>query len=325
LPTRFVHVLSVDLPIFSTTFLLKPVGNPIRILEEACGRRSVLAQVATGSKLSAWLRRAGGRGASWRNFLIFESSITSGIAMRNPWILCGAVGLFVAGCQQPAPQRVLQRLPEPFYVQERTPPTAAPVPHSATPTLQPEQAWLPPQGISKRWNSIVIHHTASPIGSLREIDKWHRDKGWDCCGYHFVIGNGTGSGDGEIEVGPRWRAQITGAHTRLCGAPSTAEGNYYNEHGIGIVLVGNFDQRRPTDRQMASLARLVEFLSTSCAVPRERIYLHGDLKSTDCPGRNFSRVDLGRRLASFSGDIGREHAARPGSESYTQLAAGLNR
>ena len=245
--------------------------------------------------------------------------------MRRSVLFCGSVCLLVAGCAEPASQKVLQRLPEPFYVQERLAPPPAPMPHVTLPTIQPEQAWMPPGGISRRWNSIVIHHTASPTGSLREIDRWHRDKGWDCCGYHFVIGNGTGSGDGEIEVGPRWRAQSPGAHTRLCGAPSSPIGNYYNEHGIGIVMVGNFDQRRPSDRQMASLARLVAYLSSSCGIPRERIYLHGDLKSTDCPGHNFSRVDLGGRLASLLGPNRDERVVVARNVSYTQLAAGLNR
>ena len=47
------------------------------------------------------------------------------------------------------------------------------------------------------------------------IDKYHREgRGWESAGYHFVIGNGTGSPDGSIEVGPRWLAQEAGAHCR---------------------------------------------------------------------------------------------------------------
>ena len=30
--------------------------------------------------------------------------------------------------------------------------------------------------------------------------------------YHFVIGNGTSTGNGQIEVGDRWRRQINGGH-----------------------------------------------------------------------------------------------------------------
>jgi len=159
--------------------------------------------------------------------------------------------------------------------------------------------WLPPGGLSDRWSCVVVHHTASDIGCLKDIDRWHRDKGWDCCGYHFVIGNGTGSGDGEIEVGPRWWDQSTGAHTRLFGAPSSHEGNYYNEHGIGIVLVGNFDKTPPTKKQMEALAELVYFLTTQANLPNGRIYVHGDLKKTDCPGFFFPRLGLATRLRAL--------------------------
>jgi 5-methylcytosine-specific restriction endonuclease McrA len=40
------------------------------------------------------------------------------------------------------------------------------------------------------------------------FDRSHRDKGWDELGYHFVIGNGTSSGDGVVEVGTRWQTHL---------------------------------------------------------------------------------------------------------------------
>ena len=78
--------------------------------------------------------------------------------------------------------------------------------------------------------------------------------GWDELGYHFVIGNGRGTPDGMIEVGSRWHKQKHGAH---CKTPD----NYFNNHGIGICLVGDFTKRRPSAAQMASLEQLVRFLS----------------------------------------------------------------
>ena len=65
-----------------------------------------------------------------------------------------------------------------------------------------------------------------------------RDNQWDELGYHFVIGNGTHTGDGQVEVGSRWGKQKHGAH---CKTPD----NYYNDHGIGICLVGNFENSNP--------------------------------------------------------------------------------
>jgi hypothetical protein len=150
-------------------------------------------------------------------------------------------------------------------------------------------AWRP-AGPERPWRFIVIHHSATATGSAGEFDRMHRAKGWDELGYHFVIGNGTGSGDGEVEVGGRWPVQKHGAHTKVANHPE------YNDLGIGICLVGNFDVTRPTEAQMQSLVRLVRFLRDRYDIPRGRMYGHGQLKPTDCPGRYFDYSDFFRRL-----------------------------
>src|SRR5439155_15411047 len=63
--------------------------------------------------------------------------------------------------------------------------------------------WVP-NVTSRPWRWIVIHHSATPTGSAAKFDRDHRAKGWDELGYHFVIGNGTETRNGQIEVGPRW-------------------------------------------------------------------------------------------------------------------------
>src|SRR5579863_9129173 len=62
--------------------------------------------------------------------------------------------------------------------------------HTAPPPTPSDAAWLPPHP-SDRWQCIVIHHSASDVGGAERFDRWHRAKGWDELGYHFVIGNGT--------------------------------------------------------------------------------------------------------------------------------------
>jgi hypothetical protein len=145
-------------------------------------------------------------------------------------------------------------------------------------------------GPQRAWQFIVVHHSGTPTGSALQFDQWHRMKGWDELGYHFVIGNGTGSGDGEVEVGGRWTKQKHGAHCKVAGHPE------YNDVGIGICLVGDLNGARPTPAQMASLARLVRWLAQRYSVPRNRIYGHGQLKATECPGRFFDYADLFGRL-----------------------------
>lgn len=151
-------------------------------------------------------------------------------------------------------------------------------PSNGVVVIAPGQAgWNVP--ISRQWKHIVVHHSASPTGNAASFDRTHRDKGWDGLGYHFVIGNGSSSGDGQVEVGYRWAQQMQGAHA----------GNYeFNQHGIGICLVGDFEKHGPPSAaQMNSLRSLVAFLQARCSIPTNEIIGHGNVpgRNTECPGR----------------------------------------
>jgi hypothetical protein len=149
--------------------------------------------------------------------------------------------------------------------------------------------WLPPSGVEKKWTAIVIHHSATTNGSAAIFDKVHREnKYWDGIAYDFVIGNGTNSSDGAVEVTFRWRKQLTGAH---CKTPN----NWANEKAVGICLVGDFNQTVPTRRQMQSLVKLVRFLQNRYRIVKSRVYGHKTTpgaRVTDCPGQKFPMVSL---------------------------------
>lgn len=130
------------------------------------------------------------------------------------------------------------------------------------------------------WKWIVIHHSSTTTGGAQSMDKDHRAKGWDELGYHFVVGNGTETADGQIEVGSRWIKQRIGAHARTTD-------NQYNETGIGICVVGNYDLTQPSQQQMQSLADLVAILQQRYNIPSSQVIGHMDIKSTTCPGRNL--------------------------------------
>ena len=144
--------------------------------------------------------------------------------------------------------------------------------------------WLPPSRLEKKWAAIIIHHSATRTGNAAIFDKKHREENhWEGVGYDFVIGNGTDSRDGQVEVTFRWRQQLTGAH---CKTPN----NWANENAIGICLVGNFEYEVPSARQMQSLVKLVRFLQNRYRIPKSRIYGHKTTpgaRVTDCPGGRF--------------------------------------
>ncbi|MBI3097986.1 MAG: N-acetylmuramoyl-L-alanine amidase [Planctomycetes bacterium] len=142
------------------------------------------------------------------------------------------------------------------------------------------------------WRHIVLHHSATEDGSAAKFDAEHKKRGWDGLGYHFVIGNGRGAGDGQIEVGWRWRQQREGAHA--------GTGNVeYNRYGIGICLVGNFEKKAPSAKQIESCIRLMKYLMARCAIPPKEVVGHKTVRPapTDCPGRLFPMGDILRRCA----------------------------
>lgn len=143
------------------------------------------------------------------------------------------------------------------------------------------------------WNAIVIHHSATRKGSVAGIDSAHRQRGWDGIGYHFVIGNGNGMRLGTVEPTWRWRAQREGAH-----AGGGAQGRPYNQAGIGICCVGQFDEDTPDAWQEERLADLIaELIRHVPTLSSARIIGHGDVpgKDTNCPGK-YLDVDRIRRL-----------------------------
>ncbi len=134
---------------------------------------------------------------------------------------------------------------------------------------------------NRKWKYIIIHHSGTETGSSQMFNEAHIRRGWGGIGYHFVIDNGTaGKDDGQIETSPRWIQQLDGAH---CKASSM------NEKGIGICLVGNFSNGRPSRAQMDSLVYLVNTLREYYGIPKSRILGHGDVPgaNTECPGTRF--------------------------------------
>jgi N-acetylmuramoyl-L-alanine amidase len=146
-----------------------------------------------------------------------------------------------------------------------------------------------PNKADRPWRYIVLHHSAAPSGNYDQIDSEHRKiLGIDGCGYHFVIGNGTGSGDGQIEVARRWANQKQGVHCR------NARTHDVDEYGIGICLVGDLDKAPPTPRQIAAAKALVAHLSTRYNIAQARVQTHSHLAATKtvCPGRHFPDEEI---------------------------------
>ena len=139
-----------------------------------------------------------------------------------------------------------------------------------------------------RWRWIVAHHSAIRQGNAAIYGRAHRQRGMENgLAYHFVIGNGIDSGDGEIEIGPRWFRQIKGGHVHR---------EEINEVGIGICLVGNFEQMRPTAKQLLAFQELVDYLRSDVVGTGIRFAVHKEIDRgrTACPGRFFPTAQMHR-------------------------------
>ena len=134
----------------------------------------------------------------------------------------------------------------------------------------------------RRWKYIVIHHSGTKEGNARLFDYYHRRvRGMENgLAYHFVIGNGVDSGDGEIEAGPRWMRQIKGGHVKE---------EAMNKVALGICLVGNFEEGRPSKNQILSILELIRYLNSRCGMPYPKVYVHREINArpTACPGEKF--------------------------------------
>ena len=119
-------------------------------------------------------------------------------------------------------------------------------------------------------NRTIVHCSDTPatmdIG-VKEIDQWHKERGWKGIGYHYVIRR-----DGTIEFG-RDLDQM-GAHTKG-----------HNSDSVGVCLVGGWKgEFNFTIAQLMSLKNLVNIL-------QKEVFGHRDFDpSKTCPCFNVKAL-----------------------------------
>ncbi len=136
-----------------------------------------------------------------------------------------------------------------------------------------------------RWKYIIVHNSGTRQGNARIFDYYHRyvRRMPNGLAYHFVIGNGTSSGNGQVEIGNRWVRQLNGGHVHS---------DYLNYISIGICLVGDFNRDLPTKAEYEALDELVRYLRRRVGKVDGRYSIvrgHKEInpRPTDCPGNRF--------------------------------------
>ena len=123
---------------------------------------------------------------------------------------------------------------------------------------------------------LIVHCSAVRPGqrsSAKDINGWHREKGWNGIGYHYVVRR-----DGSIELGRP--LEEVGAH---CVG--------HNSHSIGICYEGGLDEHGEeadtrTPEQKRALRKLLEELHGR--FPKALIVGHHDLN----PGKKCPCYDV---------------------------------
>ena len=142
-----------------------------------------------------------------------------------------------------------------------------------------------------KWKKIIIHHSATPVDDAMNMHRVHKARGMkNGLAYHFVISNGSRKAyDGEVFIGTRWKGQLDGGHVKKLS---------WNKTCIGICLIGNFELKPPSPRQLNALEGLCEYLMKRCRIPQSQVTTHKLLHPghTACPGKFLSLSSFIHRL-----------------------------
>lgn len=130
----------------------------------------------------------------------------------------------------------------------------------------------------RKINEIIVHCTATQDGKnikVEDINRWHKQRGWNMIGYHYVVYL-----DGTIHQG-RSEDQI-GAHCLK-----------HNTNSIGVVYVGGLDANgKPkdtrTEAQKQGLRKLLTELKRK--YPNATIHGHRDFAAKACPSFDATRA-----------------------------------
>lgn len=143
-------------------------------------------------------------------------------------------------------------------------------------------------------NRITVHHDGMPPVSLRtksdaatrleQIRRAHvaphpnqENKPWADIGYHYII-------DPQGRIWEGRPIQYQGAHVMN-----------NNEHNLGVMVLGNFDEQRPTSEALASLDAFVADRMQAYRVSLSRVFTHQEINPTACPGRNLQAYMVSTR------------------------------
>ena len=133
----------------------------------------------------------------------------------------------------------------------------------------------------KKVKFIAVHHSQRKIDSVKRIKNLHiKIRGWEDIGYHYLIDK-----KGKIYFGRS--EKFIGAH--VFG---------YNKNSIGLCLIGNFDEEKPTKKQIQTLIKFLKEKVRKFKIPIKNILGHREFLNVTktCPGKFIDMEKIRRML-----------------------------
>jgi hypothetical protein len=114
-----------------------------------------------------------------------------------------------------------------------------------------------------RWECVEVYYSGTKAGNLDQIASLSGLASSDDINCHFVICNGLGGSDGQIQTSEKWQKQwsVIPDHTW-----------YGSSRTIRVCLVADGKSVKPTNAQIKRAEALVEMLSVKFNVPPAKIF-----------------------------------------------------
>lgn len=120
-----------------------------------------------------------------------------------------------------------------------------------------------------RWRSVEIYFSGTKAGNIEQLAALSGSTGSENLNCHFIICNGRGGGDGQIQPTEKWQQQW-----------SITPGRDWHGSGqtVRICIVADGQAVYPTDSQMKRLEALIESLYRRFSIQPENIYYPRDCR-----------------------------------------------
>jgi len=118
-----------------------------------------------------------------------------------------------------------------------------------------------------RWNRIEIYYSDTRAGNIEQLASLSGLANPQDINCHFVIGNGLGADDGQVQATEKWQKQWSS----IPGATW-----YGNGRTIRVCIVADHKNTRPTDFQIKRIESLIDTLCRRFNILPQDVYYPSD-------------------------------------------------